>query len=96
MDPVNLSEALLAFAIIFSFARLCFWLPANQHLGPLQLTLEAMISDVLKFICIFMIVFTGFLFGLNNLYWYYNEQVRGAVEIEHHNEHTHGEESFGT
>ena len=44
LDPVNLAEALFAFAIILSFSRLCFWLPANQNLGPLQLTLGAMIT----------------------------------------------------
>ena len=46
LDPLNLSEALFAFAIILSFSRLCFWLPANQNLGPLQLTLGAMISVI--------------------------------------------------
>ena len=48
LDPLNLSEALLAIAIILTFARLCFWLPANQNLGPLQITLGAMISVVFK------------------------------------------------
>ena len=31
-----------------------------------------------------MIIFVGFLFGLNNLYWYYKSSVRNQVEIEHH------------
>lgn len=48
LDPINLSEALYAIAIIFSFSRLCFWLPANQELGPLQITLGQMISVYLN------------------------------------------------
>ena len=44
MDPMNLSEGLFAVSIVFSLARLCFWLPANQNLGPLQITLGQMMS----------------------------------------------------
>ncbi len=44
MDPINLSEGLFAFSIVFMMGRLCFWLPANQNLGPLQITLGQMIS----------------------------------------------------
>lgn len=37
--------------------------------------------------CIFVIVFTGFLFGLNNLYQYYQSSVRDHTEIvKHYNE----------
>jgi hypothetical protein len=44
LDPINLAEGLFAVAIIFSFSKLCFWLPSNQNLGPLQITLGRMIS----------------------------------------------------
>ncbi len=40
------------------------------------------LKDILKFICIFMIVFTGYLFGLNNLYYYYERTVKESVEIK--------------
>ena len=48
LDPMNLSEVLSALAIILTFARLCFWIPVNQNLGPLQITLGAMISVYLE------------------------------------------------
>ena len=44
LDPINLSEALFSVGIILTLSRLCFWLPANQNLGPLQITLGQMIS----------------------------------------------------
>jgi hypothetical protein len=91
-DPINLSEGLFAVALIISFARLCFWLPANQQIGPLQITLGRMFSDVFKFICIFIILFAGFIFGLHNLYWYYDITVRGKVENVPHKLYQHGEE----
>ncbi|CAF5093398.1 unnamed protein product, partial [Rotaria magnacalcarata] len=67
-DPVNVAEGLFAIANIFSFSRICFLLPAIQHLGPLQISLGRMMSDIGKFIIIFLIIFSGFMFGLNNLF----------------------------
>ncbi|CAF0834169.1 unnamed protein product [Adineta ricciae] len=83
-DPVNVGEGLFAIANIFSFSRICFLLPAFQHLGPLQISLGRMMSDIGKFIIIFLIIFSGFMFGLNNLFWYYSKDVRGNVEVEMH------------
>jgi flagellar biosynthesis protein FlhB len=42
-------------------------------------------KDIGKFIIIFLIIFCGFMFGLNNLFWYYSESVRGKVQIISHN-----------
>lgn len=59
-------------------------------------------KDVLKFIAIFAIVFTSFVFGLNNLYWYYPSEVRSKIEIIKHIGEgdekmlTKAEEAFGS
>lgn len=45
-DPINVAEALFAIANLFSFGRVCFLLPANQNLGPLQITLGRMINVI--------------------------------------------------
>jgi hypothetical protein len=62
-----------------------------------------MIWDVLKFICIFVIVFAGFLFGLNHLYAYYQSDVRDQVQVVPHlnteqnnSTYINAELSFGT
>lgn len=44
MDPINISEGLFAVANLLSFLRICFYLPANQQLGPLQISLGNMLS----------------------------------------------------
>ncbi len=44
MDPINMSEGLFAVANLLSFMRICFYLPANQQIGPLQISLGNMIS----------------------------------------------------
>ena len=43
-DPINLSEGLFAIANVLTFAKLCFYLPISQQLGPLQITLGKMIN----------------------------------------------------
>ncbi|CAF0998099.1 unnamed protein product [Adineta ricciae] len=100
LDPINVAEGLFAIANILSFSRICFLLPAFQHLGPLQISLGRMMSDIGKFIIIFLIIFSGFMFGLNNLFWYYNDRVRDKVEIHRHEEELENEidaeEFFGT
>jgi hypothetical protein len=59
-------------------------------------------KDIFKFIAIFAIVLASFVFGLNNLYWYYNKEVReksevdithGALHAEHGGHGGHGESS---
>jgi hypothetical protein len=42
-DPINLSEAFFSIGIIFAFVRICFFLPAFESIGPLQITLGKMI-----------------------------------------------------
>ena len=45
-----------------------------------------------------MIIFVGFLFGLNNLYWYYKSSVRGQVEVDDpfvHSKQVNAELYFG-
>jgi hypothetical protein len=44
LDPINMAEGLFAMANLFSFIRICFFLPANSVLGPLQISLGKMIS----------------------------------------------------
>lgn len=45
-----------------------------------------------------MIIFCGFMFGLNNLFWYYKDHVRDKVEIENHfgDDVLPAEQYFGT
>jgi hypothetical protein len=44
MDPINLCEGLFSVATLLSISRICFYLPANEAVGPLQITLGKMIS----------------------------------------------------
>lgn len=72
MDPTLIAEGLFAVANAFSFSRIIFLFQANQHLGPIQISLGCMLIDIVKFLFIFLIVMTSFVCGLNQLYYYYN------------------------
>ena len=43
-DPVNLAEGMFAIANILSFSRISYLLPANEYLGPLQISLGRMLK----------------------------------------------------
>lgn len=49
-DPINAAEALFAVANILSFSRVSYLLPANEALGPLQITLGRMVKVRVIFI----------------------------------------------
>ncbi|XP_076449136.1 short transient receptor potential channel 7-like [Babylonia areolata] len=78
-DPVNLAEGMFAMANILSFSRIFYLLPANEYLGPLQISLGRMLKDIMKFMALFSLVIIAFMVGLHNLFWYYSE--RKTIEI---------------
>ncbi|XP_060587786.1 short transient receptor potential channel 7-like [Ruditapes philippinarum] len=92
-DPINLSEGLFAIANIISFSRISYLLPANEALGPLQISLGRMLADIIKCLCLLSIVVVAFLIGLQNLYWYYN--VRESIEVEKRNFEVKAQDAFG-
>jgi hypothetical protein len=57
-------------------------------------------KDIIRFMIIFLIIFAAFIISLNNLFWYYQSNVRSYVEIMPHynddNSTTNAEKSFGT
>ncbi|XP_033754245.1 short transient receptor potential channel 3-like [Pecten maximus] len=92
-DPINMSEGLFAMANILSFSRISYLLPANEVLGPLQISLGKMITDILKFLALFMLVLGAFMVGLFNLFWYYS--VHDAIEVTDHQFTFSAEKHFG-
>lgn len=59
-----------------------------------------LIKDIIRFVIIFSIIFAAFIISLNNLFWYYQSNIRSNVEIISHlnddNSTTNAEKSFGT
>uniref|UniRef100_A0A8C7LZ41 Transient receptor potential cation channel subfamily C member 6 n=1 Tax=Oncorhynchus mykiss TaxID=8022 RepID=A0A8C7LZ41_ONCMY len=70
-DPQLISEGLYAVAVVLSFSRIAYILPANESFGPLQISLGRTVKDILKFMVIFILVFLAFMIGMFNLYSYY-------------------------
>ncbi|XP_040833151.1 short transient receptor potential channel 6 isoform X4 [Ochotona curzoniae] len=88
-DPQIISEGLYAIAVVLSFSRIAYILPANESFGPLQISLGRTVKDIFKFMVIFIMVFVAFMIGMFNLYSYYT----GAKQNE---AFTTVEESFKT
>ncbi|KAI1903791.1 hypothetical protein AGOR_G00030850 [Albula goreensis] len=70
-DPQLISEGLYAIAVVLSFSRIAYILPANESFGPLQISLGRTVKDIFKFMVIFIMVFLAFMIGMFNLYSYY-------------------------
>ncbi|CBY12096.1 unnamed protein product [Oikopleura dioica] len=66
-----ISESLYAIAIVFSFARISYILPVNEHFGPLQISLGRTVVDIYKWAVLFAMIFASFMFGLHALYSYF-------------------------
>nr|KAG5713047.1 hypothetical protein BaRGS_021841 [Batillaria attramentaria] len=96
-DPINLSEGMFAMANILSFSRISYLLPANEYLGPLQISLGRMLKDIMKFMALFTLVILAFMVGLHNLFWYYSE--RKNIELSYEGKFVadgvRAEDSFG-
>ncbi|KAB0364940.1 hypothetical protein FD754_009096, partial [Muntiacus muntjak] len=72
-DPQIISEGLYAIAVVLSFSRIAYILPANESFGPLQISLGRTVKDIFKFMVIFIMVFVAFMIGMFNLYSYYRD-----------------------
>uniref|UniRef100_A0A4W5M7K9 Transient receptor potential cation channel, subfamily C, member 7a n=1 Tax=Hucho hucho TaxID=62062 RepID=A0A4W5M7K9_9TELE len=70
-DPQLISEGLYSIAVVLSFSRIAYILPANESFGPLQISLGRTVKDIVKFMVIFIMVFLAFMIGMFNLYSYY-------------------------
>ncbi|XP_061817729.1 short transient receptor potential channel 6a [Nerophis lumbriciformis] len=88
-DPQLVSEGLYAVAVVLSFSRIAYILPANESFGPLQISLGRTVKDIFKFMVIFLLVFLAFMIGMFNLYSYY-------LGIKQNDAFTTLEESFKT
>ncbi|XP_047449355.1 short transient receptor potential channel 6 [Mugil cephalus] len=88
-DPQLISEGLYAIAVVLSFSRIAYILPANESFGPLQISLGRTVKDIFKFMVIFITVFVAFMVGMFILYSHY-------LGAKHNDAFTTLEESFKT
>lgn len=70
-NPVLVADALFSIAKVASFLRMISLTVVNKDVGPMQISLGGMISDIIKFLFIFCFVWFAFSLGMNQLYWYY-------------------------
>nr|CAH8873702.1 unnamed protein product [Trichobilharzia regenti] len=74
-DPEIVSDVMFAVANVVSFARTTYLMPAFEALGPLQISFTRMLTDITRFMVLYLLVLFAFMVGLHNLYWYYGLQI---------------------
>ncbi|KER32391.1 hypothetical protein T265_01613 [Opisthorchis viverrini] len=55
-DPEYVSDCLFALGNVLSFARISHLMPAWELLGPLQISLARMVTDIIRFMALFSVV----------------------------------------
>lgn len=53
--PLSMSEGLFSAANIFSSLKLVYIFSVNPHLGPLQVSLSRMVTDIMKFFFLYVL-----------------------------------------
>ncbi|KAK1342298.1 hypothetical protein QTO34_015054 [Cnephaeus nilssonii] len=71
LRPSDHIGRLYAIAVVLSFSRIAYILPANESFGPLQISLGRTVKDIFKFMVLFIMVFLAFMIGMFILYSYY-------------------------
>ena len=74
-NPVLVADALFAIAKVASFLKMISLTVVNKDVGPMQISLGGMITDIVKFLFIFCFVWFAFSLGMNQLYWYYSAMI---------------------
>ncbi|XP_068730693.1 short transient receptor potential channel 7-like [Montipora capricornis] len=79
---IHPSDVLFSSGIILAFFRLTHIFQVDSVLGPLQLSLYRMLSDVWKFLLLFILLYVAFVTGLTKMYAYY---VASQIKLEQRN-----------
>ena len=58
-DPEIVANVLFALANVLSFARTTYLMPSHELLGPLQISLGRMMTDIIRFMVLFVLVSGG-------------------------------------
>ena len=62
-DPEIVADVLFAIANVFSFARTTYLMPAFEALGPLQISFTRMLTDIVRFMVLYILVSFALLSG---------------------------------
>ncbi|XP_037071610.1 short transient receptor potential channel 4-like [Pollicipes pollicipes] len=75
-DPTLIGEGLLAIASILAFGKTLYLFQISSSLGPLQIALGKMVTDICEFLAIFLLIIFSFASGMYRLYGYYKGMER--------------------
>ena len=87
----TVADIIYASGTVMAFFHLAHILQVNSVLGPLQLSLYRMLKDVLKFLLIFLLLYSAFATGVVKIYSYYIASQNKLQDLEL--DHSHGHET---
>ncbi|XP_070565520.1 short transient receptor potential channel 4-like [Ptychodera flava] len=83
-DPALLADLIIAVANVISVMRFLRVMVINEYVGPLQISVGKMLTDIMKFMFIFGLVWVAFALGLTQVYWGYGpESMLDCMLVDH-------------
>ncbi|XP_071965534.1 short transient receptor potential channel 4-like [Antedon mediterranea] len=73
------ADVALAFAKVLAVLRMMTLLVWSRHVGPMHISLLRTLVDIAKFMLIFVFVWFAFSLGMNQIYWYYEQDIFGVI-----------------
>ncbi|XP_070565524.1 short transient receptor potential channel 5-like isoform X2 [Ptychodera flava] len=73
-DPTLLADLIMAVANVISVIRFLRVMVINEYVGPLMISVGKMLTDIMKFMFIFGLVWVAFALGLTQVYWGYGPE----------------------
>ncbi|XP_019619618.1 PREDICTED: short transient receptor potential channel 4-like [Branchiostoma belcheri] len=74
-DTTLIAEALTSIGCVLVILRLLPLFILDRILGPLALSMSRMVKDIIKFLVIFFVIVIAFSAALNELYYFYGQQI---------------------
>ncbi|CAK8689185.1 unnamed protein product [Clavelina lepadiformis] len=75
---IAISEAALALVYLLIFVRAMEMLYTDRTFGPLQLSLDKMLLDTMRFLTIFLVTFFAFACAMTQVFWSYGRTNHGT------------------
>ncbi|XP_070565521.1 short transient receptor potential channel 4-like [Ptychodera flava] len=82
-DPTLLADLIMAIANVISVIRFLRVVVINKYVGPLQISVGKMLTDIMKFMFIFGLVWVAFALGLTQVYWgYAPDRMLECIQVD--------------
>lgn len=72
LDPVLMADGFFVIASVLAYLRLLFYFQISKHIGPMQVAMDAMVKEFIKYSIFWLLILLSFTVALGKFYSYYS------------------------